>query len=433
MPKANEALALLGGAKTVAHPYPPYPVIGHEEVNAATEVVMSRNLSECGRGAYVGRMEDAYAAYFGSKFCLSFSSGTAAIHAALFALGVGPGTEVLTCNHNWISAITAIMHAGGTPVLCDTARNAWHIDPAEIRRKATPNTKAVVVTHLWGIPADMDPILKVCAKLGLPVLEDVSHSHGSRYKGRLCGTIGDIGAFSLQGSKAIVAGEGGFMLTNTKRYYQRAMVPGHHGVRLSAEATLNELKPFAQGGGAWSYRIFPVAAAIATAQLKKLPTLNAARQANFDRLHARIRRFRFLTWPRLAPKSVRSWYSTPALFCAAKAGISRDTFVKAVAAQGVAIGGEGYGDWSQIPLFQNMKLYGQMFPVRHANGVTFQPVKKGTLANFESMRTRMILIGIPAVECPLLMDQVADAMEKVAANVPALRKWEKAQAKKAGK
>jgi len=433
MSKSGEALALLGGTKAVTHPYPPYPVMDHEEVSAATEVVMSRGLSDCGRGTFVGRMEDDYAAYFGSKYCLSFASGTAAIHGALFALGVRPGAEVLTCNHNWISAITAIMHAGGTPVLCDTAPNSWHIDPREIRRKATPNTRAVVVTHLWGIPADMDPILKVCDKLGLPVIEDASHSHGSKYKGRYCGTIGEIGAFSLQASKAIVAGEGGFMLTNSSRYYQRAAVPGHHGARLSATMSLREVRPFAQGGGAWTYRISPIAAAIATAQLRKLPTLNAARQANFDRLRARIRKFPFLAWPRLAPGSVRSWYGTPVLFDEAKAGISRDTFVKACAAEGMAIGGEGYCDWSQIPLFQDVRLYSQMFVARHANGVSFQPVEKGSLPNYEAVRTRMILLAIPAVECPMLMDQAADAMEKVAANLRALRRWERSPKKKAAR
>ncbi len=421
-------LALLGAPKNVIFPYPPYPVIDHEEVNAATEVIMSRMLSDVGRGPAIRKMEDSYAEYFGSRYCLSFGSGTAAIHGALFAVGVGPGAEVLTCNHNWISAITAILHAGGTPVLCDTAPNAWHIDPEEIRRKVTPNTKAVIVTHLWGIPADLDPIIKICRKLKLPLIEDVSHSHGSRYKGKLCGTICDIGAFSLQGSKAIVAGEGGFMLTHNERWYQRAAVPGHHGARLSATMSLDEVKPFAQGGGVWTYRMAPVAAAIATAQLRKLPVLNAARQANFDRLFARIGTFPFLTWPTLAPKSVRSWYSTPVLFDPACAGIARDTFVKACAAQGVGIGGEGYCDWSQIPLFQDMSLYGQLWPVRHANGVEFKPVQKGSLTNFEEMRQRMILITIPALESPALMDQVADAMELVVREIPALKRWEKTQA-----
>ena len=427
----NGRLALLGGAKAVGLPWPAYPAIDYHEVNAATEAILSGVLSDCGRGKFVGGMEDAYAKFFGSRYCLSCGSGTAAIHAALFAVGAGPGAEVLTCNHNWISAITAILHAGGTPVLCDTAPGAFHIDPKEIARKATERTRAVVVTHMWGIPADLDGVMKAAAKLKLPVIEDVSHAHGAKYKGRMCGTIGDIGAFSLQGSKAIVAGEGGFLLTGSKRLYQRATVPGHHIARLGEKMTLKEVRPFAAAGGMWTYRIHPVAAAIAGEQLKKLPALNAARQANFDRLYGRIKRLGFFRWPRLARGSVRSWYSTPALFDESKAGIRRDTFVAACGAEGAPVGGEGYRDWSQIPLLQDLKLFSQMFVVRHANGAAFRPAAKGAFANYEAVRTSMVLWGIPAVESPDLMDQVADAVEKVAGNLPALRKWQKARAAKA--
>ena len=426
----QDKLALLGGSKTVTYPWPPYPVIDHEEVNAATHVIMSRQLSDVGRGQFIGKMEDDYAAYFGARHCMSFASGTAAIHAALFAVGVRPGTEVLTCAHNWISAITAILHAGGTPVFCDVKPGAFHIDPAEIRRKATAHTKAVIVTHLWGIPAGMDEIIRVCRKLKIALIEDVSHAHGSKYKGRFCGTIGDIGAFSLQGSKAIVAGEGGFLLTDRELYYQRAAVPGHHGARLGGEMSMASVKPFAQGGGAWTYRMAPVAAAIATAQLKKLCTLNAARQANFDRLYARLRKYKFIAWPKLARGSVRSWYSTPALFDARKAGIARDTFVKACQAQGAPVGGEGYCDWTQIPLFQDMKLFSQLFVVRHANGVEFKPTPKGSLPNYETLRATMLLFSIPPLEMPMLMDQIADAIDRVVAHIPELKRYERREARK---
>ncbi len=426
--ESKDKLALLGGPKSVNQSHPPYPVIDHEEVNAATEVIMARQLSDVGTGRFIQRFEKDYAQFFGSRYCLSLSSGTSAIHAALFAVGVGPGAEVLTCAHNWISAITAILHAGGTPVFCDVKPQCWHIDPAEIKRKATSNTKAVVVTHLWGVPADMDPILKVCAELGIPVIEDVSHAQGSKYKGKYCGTLGDAGAFSLQGSKAIVAGEGGFMLTNSKRYFQRAQVPGHHGARLNAEMSVKEVKPFAEGGGAWTYRMFPVAAAIATAQLGRLPTLNAARQANFDRLYSRIKKIPFIQWPRLHRGTVRGWNGTPAIYVAEKAPVSRNTFVRACAEEGVGMGGEGYRDWTQIPLFQDMKLYSQMFVPKHANGVEFKPVRQGDLPNYEVVRKSMLHFRIPAVESPLLMDQMADGIHKVLANAVALAKWEKSQA-----
>ncbi len=302
-------LALLGGPKTVTLPWPAYPVIGEEEVCAAVKALMARQLSDCGRGGFVGQMEEDYAKRFGTKHAVGFSSGTSAIHAALFAAGVRPGAEALTANHNWISGITAILHAGGTPVLCDVKRGAFHIDPAEIRRKAGPHTKAVVVTHIWGLPADMDPILRAARERGLAVIEDCSHAHGAVYKGRLVGTIGDIGCFSLQG----------------RRLAQRALVPGHHPGRIGWALTLRETKPFAQAGGMWTYRIMPACAAIASAQLKKLDTFNAARQANFDRLHGRLRKScPFIAWPKLPPRSKRGWYSTPAFFALERKGVTRN-------------------------------------------------------------------------------------------------------------
>jgi len=422
----KEKLALFGGPKAVTRERPPYPVIGHEEVTAAVRVVMSRELSDIGRGPVVAEMEDSYARYFGAKYALSFSSGTASIAAALFAVGVKPGTEVLTTPNTWMSAITAIAHAGGTPVFCDLKPGTVHIDPREIRRKAGPHTKAVIVTHLFGIPADMDPILKVCRELGLAVVEDCSHAHGATYKGLYVGTLGDVGCFSLQGSKAIVAGEGGFMLTDSKRYYQRATVPGHHCERLKT-MTLKELEPFVAGSGYWKYRIAPVEAAIATEQLKRLDTLNAARQANFDRLRRGLAKCApFIKWHRMPPRSKRGWYGTPA-FYEREGGVSCEQFHAACYAEGAPIWHGGYGDWPRVPLFQDMKLYSQMWVVKHANGVEFKPVQPGELPNDAWMRENVLIFPVPAEEVPDLVDQWIAAVAKVVANMSALKNFKPAK------
>ena len=425
----SEQLALLGGPKAVTAAYPPYPVIDHEEVCAATRVVMSRVLSDCGRGEFVAQMEDDFAAYFGVRHALGTVSGTSAIHSALFAVGVRPGDEVLTANHNWISAIMAIFHAGAVPVLCDVKAHSFSIDPAEIRRKVTPNTRAIIATHLWGIPADMDGILQAARECNLPVIEDVSHAHGGKYKGRYLGTLGEVGCFSLQGSKAIIAGEGGFLLTNNERSYQRAMVPGNHPARLGEGMILDEVKPFAPAGGMFMYRVPTLSAAIATAQLKKLAALNAARQANFDRLHARLADVPFICWPQLDEGSVRGWYGTPAFYDETKArGASRDRFVQAVQAEGAALAGEGYCDWSQVPVLHDTALLSQMFVIKHANGVAYTPLPAGALKNNEEVRRTMMLFTIPAHESPLLMEQVAEAIHKVAANLDAVAAYQPAPA-----
>jgi len=416
----KQRLAMLGGPRTVTLPFPPYPVIGHEEVSAVTKVLLSRHLSECGHGGIVGEVERDLKEYFGMKYALTFSSGTDSIHAALFAVGVRPGVEVLTANNTWISAITAICHAGGTPVFCDIRRGAFHIDPAEICRKAGPNTKAVIVTHLWGMPADMGPVLKAAREKGLAVIEDCSHAHGARCRGRLVGTIGDVGCFSLQASKAMVAGEGGFLITNNRRSYQRAMIPGHHGLRLGQELTYADLKPFASASGYWKYRACPLGMAVASAQLERLDELNAARQANFDRLSGRLKKtVPFIKWPKLPRRSRRGWYGTPAFYRYDQKRVSRDVFARACWAEGIGLGG-GYANWYQTPLFQDMKFYSQLWPVRHENGVEFRPLPAGALRNDEAERRELLVFPAPAVEMPDLMDQVAAAIEKVAANMAEL-------------
>lgn len=417
----SSSLALFGGPKAVTLPSPTYPVIGHEEVTGAVRTIMERQMSVTTHAGVVAEMEEAYATYFGSKYCHAYNSGTAAIHSALFGVGVGPGDEVLTASHTWISAITAICHAGAVPVFCDIDPNRGHIDPEEIRRKAGPHTKAVIATHLHGFPADMDAIMAAAREKNLKVIEDVSHAHGGKYKGQYLGTIGDAGCFSLQGSKSIVAGEGGVMVTNDHLCYERSMIPGDHGLRLKSELTLPELEPFTQGGGAWTYRIAPPCAAIAIAQLQRLADLTAIRQANFDQLHARLsRNVPFLRFPQLDEGSQRGWYGTPVHYTFDQEQVSRDLFVRACAAEGVGLIGPGYNNWYSTPLFQDTSLYGQLWHVEHTNGVRYEPIKPGSQVNNEALRSKLIVLPIAAERCEALIDQMADAIEKVAENMDEL-------------
>lgn len=140
----SSPLALLGGTPAVTATYPSYPVIGHEEVTGAVRTIMERQLSVTTHAGVVAEMEDAFAAHFGAKYCHAFNSGTAAIHSALFGVGVGPGDEVLTASHTWISAIAAICHAGAVPVFCDVDPHRGCIAAEEIRRKTGPHTRAVL-------------------------------------------------------------------------------------------------------------------------------------------------------------------------------------------------------------------------------------------------------------------------------------------------
>jgi dTDP-4-amino-4,6-dideoxygalactose transaminase len=419
-------LALFGGTPAVSAERPRWPIIGEEEIASVVQVLLSGSLSIVGRTGIVERFEDEVQTYFGRRHALSMSSGTAALHAACFAVGGGPGAEILTPSYTWMSAITAILHGNSVPVFCDVAPGTFHIDPEEIRRKATPRTKAVIVCHTWGIPADMDAILAAAREVGIAVIEDCSHAQGGRYKGRLLGTLGDVGCFSLQGSKAIVAGEGGVLITDDRLLYERALLPGHHDVRLAEELSLPETLPFVETGAYWKYRAVPLSMAVAHAQLRHLDEWNATRQVNVDRLEAGLRDLPFLAFPLLAEGSRRGFYGGPARYTGDLQRVSAETLRAALAAEKAPVGGP-YTNWYQVPLLQDLALFGQFWPVEHANGARYTPLPAGALPHTEDLLARTLLLPVPAVPAADLMDQYVVAFHKVAGALDELAAYQARQ------
>jgi len=157
--------------------------------------------------------EREFAEHQGTKYCVAMTSGTAALFTAVAALGVGPGDEVILPAWTWYSCYNAILAAGGTPVFAEID-NSMNIDPGDIERHITPRTKVIMVVHIMGEPADLDPIMAIARKHHLKVLEDCAQSVGATYKGRAVGSIGDCGIYSFQLCKTISAGEGGALVTS---------------------------------------------------------------------------------------------------------------------------------------------------------------------------------------------------------------------------
>lgn len=183
------------------------PAIGEEEIAAVVETLRSGWLTTGPRAAL---LEERTAAYLEAEHVLAVSSGTAALHLALLAVGVGPGDEVITSPITWPATANVIEHCGATPIFCDVRESDLNIDPALIPALVTERTKAILPVHLGGQPADLDPILA----LGLPVVEDAAHAAESRYRGRKLGGLSDAACFSLYATKNIAAGEGGLIATN---------------------------------------------------------------------------------------------------------------------------------------------------------------------------------------------------------------------------
>ena len=215
-------------------------------------------------------LERELAEEVGTRFALAVTSGTAALETALGALGVGLGDEVILPAWSWVSCFTAVVRLGAKPVLAEI-NDTFCLDPAEIDRLATPRTKAVLVVHFQGVVAEMDEILEAARRRGIAVLEDCAECFGATYHGRPAGSIGDIGIFSFQYNKILSSGEGGAVVTSNPRLYERAVRMHDLGMYRKYHESLTPpvCEPFCGG----QYRMNEFTAAVALAQLRKLPAI----------------------------------------------------------------------------------------------------------------------------------------------------------------
>jgi 8-amino-3,8-dideoxy-alpha-D-manno-octulosonate transaminase len=224
-------LAIDGGMPAVTSPLPRmYPGgmrIGREEEEAVLEVLRSKRLfryyGPTDSPSRVAELEEAFAAVMGVKHAAAVSSGSGALMCALAGLGVGPGDEVIVPAYTWIATASAVVAMGAVPILAEVDESLT-LDPADVRRKITPSTKAIIPVHMRGAPCQMDELLTIAQEHSLPVLEDVAQADGGSYHGRRLGSIGDVGAFSLQFNKIITCGEGGMVITDDDAIHNRVLM-----------------------------------------------------------------------------------------------------------------------------------------------------------------------------------------------------------------
>lgn len=227
-----------------------------------------------------GEFEREFAQLIGTKYALAMNSGTAALHSALFAVGVGPNDEVILPSYTWHATAGAVKCCGATPVFCDIDPNTLTADPVDIAGRITPRTKAILVVHVWGNPCRMDEIRKIADEHGLALVEDCSHAHGAVYQGRAIGAWGDIGCFSLQGGKAVSAGEGGIAVCSQEIFQDRMLALGHPvRKRPGSSGGATELAGISLGP---KYRPHVFAVAWARRSLARLNQLNARRRNNWE-------------------------------------------------------------------------------------------------------------------------------------------------------
>jgi len=272
--EAHERLAIDGGtpAKQRSTPamYPGASFINEEEEQAALAVTRSRRLFRFyGLGearSQVAAFEQAFAAEVGVPHALAVNSGTSALCAALAAAGVGPGDEVIVPAYTWVATAMAVAMVGGTPVLAEVDLSLT-LDPADAERRVSARTKAVLPVHMRGTPADLEPLLELCRRRGLTLIEDVAQADGGDYHGRRLGAWGDMGCFSLQYTKILTSGEGGVVTTADRRLHERAVIY-HDGSSTGGREGFTE-----PGFLGMNFRMPELTGAVALAQLRKLPEL----------------------------------------------------------------------------------------------------------------------------------------------------------------
>lgn len=246
------------------------PLLGDEETRRVTDAITAGNISSF-QGGYIQEFEDGFAQLHDVKHAIGVSSGTAALHLAVLALGIKAGDEIIVPTHTMMATIFAPLYERAVPVPVDIEERTYNIDPALIEAKITPRTKAIMVVHLFGHPVDMDPIMELAQKYHLPVIEDAAEAHGAKYKGKLVGTIGDIGCFSMYANKIITTGEGGMVITNNDEYAAKIR-------NLKALAFGAEHKLMHQAVG-YNYRLSNIQAAIGAGQLEKFEEIIARKRA----------------------------------------------------------------------------------------------------------------------------------------------------------
>ena len=282
----NEKLAIYGGPKAKTTPnFPMYPgglEIGEEEKKQVIEVLdrkyLFRYYGPENHPSKVRVLELSFAEKMGSKYALAVSSCTAALITSLVACGVGPGDEVIVTGYTFFASCAAIVSANAIPVICEVDETLT-MDPADMEKKITPSTKAIIAVHMRGVPCDMDAIMAIAKKHNIMVIEDCAQAVGGTYKGKYLGTIGDCGCFSFQYHKTITAGEGGMLLTQDERLYDRCM--GYHDTaacwrpdRFAEQRYEGELFV------GTNYRMSELAGAVMLAQFGKLDRLVSLMRRN---------------------------------------------------------------------------------------------------------------------------------------------------------
>lgn len=300
------------------------PIITAEAKHNVEEALETGWVSSA--GPFIEAFEKAFAERIGVKHAITTTSGTTALHLALAALGIGQGDEVIVPDFTMIASPFAVLYTGATPIFVDCERETFAIDPAKIEAALTPRTKAIMPVHLFGHPADMDPIRAIADKHHLAILEDAAEAHGAMYRGKCCGALGDIAAFSFYGNKIITTGEGGMVVTNSDLLADKA--------RTLKDLSHTPGKRFTHSALGYNYRMTNMQAGLGLGQLLHLDEFILKKQWMADAYAARLGKISGLRLP-VTKSWAKNVYWMEAILVEDDCGMSRDDLRKQLLERGV--------------------------------------------------------------------------------------------------
>jgi dTDP-4-amino-4,6-dideoxygalactose transaminase len=415
----TEKLAITGGTPVLTRKdYQNWPIITQDDRRLINEVLDSGIIAG-GTAPQVTALEKEWAAYIGSKHCLTTTSGTAALHMALAAVGVGPGDEVITSAFTFLASASCALHQNAIPLFVDIDARTYCMDPSKLESVITERTKAIIPVHIQGMPADMDPIMAIAKKHNLFVIEDACQAHGATYKGRKVGSIGHVGAFSLNNYKNMPGGEGGLFNTDDEAFLKKGILVRCFGDEVDE---ISHRRIYNASILGYMYRNQELPAAMARAQLMHLEENNAVRIANANYLTEELGKIPGVIPPYCPPENHSVYFMYNVRFDPDAAGVKcearrfRIAVEKALYKEGMLV-----GQWQTMPvpaqdLFQSRLGYGgSHYPwaLNEAKGIHYDYNLRDFPVTNCLCDTYTIVHGIHAPNGRALMERFVAAFHKV--------------------
>lgn len=358
----SQKLALLGGSKVINFELNRYNSLGPEEVEAAKQVVESGNLSQflgCWDpdfygGPKVREFEQKCQEYFNVKHAITVNSWTSGLIAAIGAIGIEPGDEIIVSPWTMSASATAILHWNAIPVFADIEPNTYCIDPESIEKNISPYTKAIMVVDIFGQSANMQEINRIAKKYNLKVINDTAQAPGSKYKGKFTGTLGDIGGYSLNYHKHIHTGEGGILVTNDDELAERMQLIRNHAEAVVKDKGVTNLSNMV----GYNFRLGEIECAIGIEQLKKLDSKVNSRIHAAERLKKGLSGLSGLKLPEIRSESTHVYYMFPMEIDTQVTDVKKEKIYEALVAEGVHDISLQYANLHLLPMYQKKIAYG---------------------------------------------------------------------------